>query len=181
MSLINKTISDKQIKYLIDLIKGNHIQDISLSDNILTVTKNGKSTEYDLSYDIASTTNAGLMSSADRVKLNGIVDGAEPNQNAFAAIKFNDMAIMADTVSDIMHVTSDSNINFDVSTEGDSIVIGVEIAQDLTESDTIPDAKIVGDTITNECNNTLSEAKNYVDNIAKQKSQVQIITWGVDD
>ena len=119
----NKSIKDSQLNYLINLLKTNYIENISLTDNILSITKDGTITTYDLTINEATDTVSGLMSFEDKIKLEGIEAGAEVNQNAFAAIKFDEMAIVAETKNDIMHITSGNNVIFDVSDDGESIVI----------------------------------------------------------
>jgi len=119
----NKSIKDSQINYLINLLKTNYIESVSITNNIVSITKNGQTTTYDLSIADVTDTKSGLMTPDYKNKLDNIQAGAEVNQNAFAAIKFNEMAIMADTTSDIMHITSGENVIFDVNADGDAIEI----------------------------------------------------------
>lgn len=123
---MKKSIKDSQINYLINTVKNNYISDVEIDNRKLSVTKNGSTSTVDLGYPDASESNAGLLTSTDFTKLKKIPENAEANQNAFAAIKFNEMAVMADTATDIMHITSGDNISFDVDESGESIVIKAE-------------------------------------------------------
>lgn len=63
--------------------KSETVSDISRDDTTFTVTKaDGTTFEFtqkDTTYDVATTYASGLMSSADKAKLNGVESGAQPN------------------------------------------------------------------------------------------------------
>ena len=74
----------------------------------------------------AATTNAaGLMSAADKVKLNGIAAGAEVNQNAFAKIKAGSVVIEADQKQDTLELVAGSNITITPDTANDKLTIAL--------------------------------------------------------
>ena len=74
----------------------------------------------------AATTNAaGLMSAADKVKLNGIAAGAEVNQNAFAKIKAGSTVVEADQKQDTLELVAGSNITITPDAANDKITIGL--------------------------------------------------------
>lgn len=109
-----KSIQDSQLDYLIGIIN------TELDNRVTKVTGKSLSTN-DFSDEM-------------KEKLNNIAAGAEVNQNAFTAIKFNEIGILADDKNDIMHITSGKNINFTVDEEGDSVVIS---ATDVIVDDTL--------------------------------------------
>jgi len=57
----NKSIKDSQINYLINLLKTNYIESVSITNNIVSITKNGQTTTYDLSIADVTDTKSGLM------------------------------------------------------------------------------------------------------------------------
>ena len=74
----------------------------------------------------AATTNAaGLMSAADKVKLNGIAAGAEVNQNAFAKIKAGSAVVEADQKQDTLELVGGSNIIITPDTANDKLTIAL--------------------------------------------------------
>ena len=74
----------------------------------------------------AATTNAaGLMSAADKVKLNGIAAGAEVNQNTFAKVKVGDAVVEADQKQDTLELVPGSNITITPDTSNDKLTIAL--------------------------------------------------------
>lgn len=144
---MEKTINDSKLYYLINVIKNGYVENIEVSNNTIVVTKKGESNSYTFNYPNATNSTSGLLSAENYIKLNSIASGAEVNQNAFTAIKFNDNAVVADTKSDILNLTSGKNVTFGVDGDTESIVIGVDVTTDLTKSGAIPDAKIIGDAL----------------------------------
>lgn len=75
-------ITDKAIQAAVNSAGKNAIKSLSIEDNILTyITGDGQTKHYniedkDTTYDPATTTTDGLMSAADKNKLNGIATGA---------------------------------------------------------------------------------------------------------
>lgn len=80
----------------------------------------------------ASTSAHGLMSSADKTKLNGIASGAEVNQNAFSTIKVGSTNIDADAKSDTLTITAGDNVTITPDATNDKVTIA---ATDTTYSD----------------------------------------------
>lgn len=83
-----------------------------------------------------TTTEAGLMASADKVKLNGIAAGAEVNQNTFSTVSVSGQAdIVADTKTDTLTIVAGSGINITTNAATDSLTIsssgtsGLSLAQ----------------------------------------------------
>lgn len=78
-----------------------------------------------VTYDVATETEDGLMSSGDKVKLNGIASGAEVNQNAFSNVKVGTTTIAADSKTDTLTLTAGSNITLTPNATSDSVTIAV--------------------------------------------------------
>ena len=78
----------------------------------------------DTTYEVASTTADGLMSSADKVKLNGIATGAEVNQNAFSNVKVGTTTIAADTKTDTLELAAGTSISITPDATNDKVTIG---------------------------------------------------------
>lgn len=74
-------------------------------------------------YSNASTSSAGLMSTSDKSKLNGIASGAEVNQNAFSNVVVGSTTIAADSKTDTLTLTAGSNITLTPNATDDSITI----------------------------------------------------------
>lgn len=110
-----------------NIINGNNVNLIFSEDGLLI-------SAIDTTYDVVTTTKAGLMSASDKIKLNGISSGAEVNQNAFSNIELPDTTIISastktDTVqfvgSNINIIGSDKTITFSVP-----IMSGASISND---------------------------------------------------
>ena len=78
---------------------------------------------FDKTFPVATTTQAGTMSAADKTKLDGIASGAQANQNAFATVKVGTTSLVADSVSDTLTITAGSNITLTPTASSDSFVI----------------------------------------------------------
>ena len=80
--LLLKTIFGRIQKFLNDL-KANCVTSLSVSGKTITYTKagggTGTITTQDTTYSAATTSKAGLMSAADKTKLDGIASGAQVN------------------------------------------------------------------------------------------------------
>lgn len=85
----------------------------------------------DTTYDNATTSAAGLMSSDDKTKLNGIAAGAEVNQNAFSNVKVGSTTVSADTKTDTVEFVAGSNVTITPDSTNDKITIA---ATDTTYS-----------------------------------------------
>lgn len=79
--------------------------------------------------EAATTTNAGVMSAADKTKLGGISEGAEVNQNAFSRVTVGNINIDADSKTDALTLAAGSNITITPDATNDKITIA---AQDTT-------------------------------------------------
>lgn len=73
---------------------------------------------------VATTSSDGLMSAADKTKLNDISSGAEVNQNAFSNIQVGSDVIAADSKSDTFHIAG-SNVTVTADTSNDKVTIGI--------------------------------------------------------
>ena len=78
-------------------------------------------------YGEATSSQAGLMSISDKVKLNGIAEGAEVNQNAFTSITDGEVTIAADAKQDVLNFTAGEGISIVLDAVKDSITIGSTI------------------------------------------------------
>lgn len=79
----------------------------------------------------ASTSAAGLMSSSDKTKLNGISTGAEANQNAFSNITVGNSTISADSETSTLGLIAGSNVTLTPDTTNDTVTVA---ATDTTYS-----------------------------------------------
>ena len=85
----------------------------------------------DTTYSNATTAVAGLMSTDDKSKLNGIASGAEVNQNAFSSIVANGTTVSADSKTDTLTIEAGSNVSISGDSTNDKITIS---ATDTTYS-----------------------------------------------
>ena len=113
----------------------------------------------------ATTSAAGLMSAADKTKLNGIAANAEVNQNAFTNIKVGTNTITADSKTDTLTFAAGDNITLAVNTSSDTITISatdtkLTLDTTLNISGQAADAKAAGDAI----KSVNSQFANYVTN-----------------
>lgn len=79
----------------------------------------------------ASAGTAGVMSVADKYKLNNIASGAEVNQNAFSNVKVGSTTVSADTKTDTLELVAGSNVTLTPDDTNDKITIA---ATDTTYS-----------------------------------------------
>lgn len=82
-------------------------------------------------YSEATTSAAGLMSSSDKTKLNGIATGAEVNQNAFSNVKVGSTTIAADGKTDTLELVPGTNVTITPDSTNDKVTIN---AKDTTYS-----------------------------------------------
>jgi hypothetical protein len=75
-------------------------------------------------YSNATTSAAGLMSSDDKSKLNGIASGAEVNQNAFSNVKVGSTTVAADGKTDTLELAG-SNVTLTPDATNDKVTIGI--------------------------------------------------------
>ena len=89
-------------------------------------------TPQDTTYSAATTSADGLMSSADKTKLNGIATGAEVNQNAFSNIAVSGQTtVAADSKTDTLTLVAGDNVTITTDATNDKVTIS---AQDTTYS-----------------------------------------------
>lgn len=88
----------------------------------ITVTPSTGSAQT-IEIPLADATNAGLMSPSQVSKLEGIEDGAEPNQNAFSRVMADSTAISASTESDTFTLEAGSNITLIPDTTNKKVTI----------------------------------------------------------
>jgi hypothetical protein len=93
---------------------------VSVTDRVITIPGND-----------ATTSAHGLMTAADKTKLNGIATGAEVNQNAFANVKVGSTTIAADSKTDTLTLTAGSNVTLTPNATNDKVTIA---ATDTTYS-----------------------------------------------
>ena len=77
----------------------------------------------------ATTSASGLMSSADKTKLNGIAANAQVNQNAFSNVKVGTTTVAADSTTDTLELVAGSNITLTPDASGDKVTIAANISQ----------------------------------------------------
>lgn len=92
---------------------------LSISNGVLSAT--------DTTYNVATTSANGLMSSSDKSKLNGIATGAEVNQNAFSKIAVESTIgsgnIEADSKTDTLTIVAGQNIVLTPDATNDKLTI----------------------------------------------------------
>ena len=98
----------------------------SLSSNDVTTALGYTPPQQDTTYTTATQSAAGLMSSADKTKLDGIETGAEINQNAFSSITVDDDQISASTKTDNIEFTGR---NVTITPDGDNNTIEFAVTQ----------------------------------------------------
>ena len=108
-------------------INANTTYSISKSGSTITLTGSDGTTstvsDSNTTYSAATTAKDGLMSVADKTKLNGIATGAEVNQNAFSSIVVGSTTISADTKTDTLTMVAGSNITLTPDATNDKITI----------------------------------------------------------
>lgn len=87
---------------------------------------------------------AGLLTGADKEKLDGIATGAEVNQNAYAGIKYGDTTISAGSKQDTFEFAAGSNVSITADSANKKLTFA---ATDTTYSNATPDT-YSGDTKT---------------------------------
>jgi len=112
---------------------GDNTLNLKNGANVTITRSNGDVTiaATDTTYSEATTSAAGLMSSGDKTKLNGIATGAEVNQNAFANVTVGSTTIAADAKQDTLTLVAGSNVTITPDATNDKITIA---ATDTTYS-----------------------------------------------
>lgn len=86
----------------------------------------------------ATTSTAGLMSAADKTKLNGVATGAEVNQNAYSAVKYGATTMSATSKTDTFEFLAGSNITLTADGTNKTLTI----ASTSTDPDSLTTAQI---------------------------------------
>jgi hypothetical protein len=94
----------------------------------IAVTANGHT------HPDASGSASGLMSTADKTKLNGIAAGAEVNQNAFVNVLVGTTKIQADGKSDTLELAAGTNISLTPDATNDRVTITVSGTVDAAKN-----------------------------------------------
>lgn len=110
------------------------------TSNTITVKGNNSAVTGTAVLNSATTSAAGLMSKADKTKLNGIATGAEVNQNAFSKIKINaeSTTIDADDKTDTLTISGGAFVTLTSDATNDKFTIGVSTgtsSSDLARGD----------------------------------------------
>lgn len=133
-SIENKLDKDATAKQAEKDSEGNniaktYIKNITASGTTITYVKGDNSTgTCSISvpeYQIATQTQNGLMSADDKKKLDGVKNGAEPNQNAFSVVTVDSSSFSADTPTDTLYFKEGDNIALTTDTLKDQITIAV--------------------------------------------------------
>ena len=80
----------------------------------------------DTTYAAATQSVAGLMSAADKKKLDGVATGAEVNQNAFSNILVGSTTIAADTMTDTLTFVAGTNVTLTPDATNDKLTIAAK-------------------------------------------------------
>ena len=99
------------------------------------VALSGNNTAAKASFTIpsATTTAAGVMTSADKTKLNGIATGAEVNQNAFSNVKVGETTVAADAKTDTLELSAGTFVVLTPDATNDKVTIGVSTGTSSTQ------------------------------------------------
>lgn len=88
-----------------------------------SVSRNGSNGSNATTTAVATQTQNGLESAADKKKLDGIATGAEVNQNAFSNIVVNTTTVSADSKTDTLTLVAGDNIDIIPDATNDKITI----------------------------------------------------------
>lgn len=112
----------------------NVTTDISITHVASSVTVNS-SDGADGTINAATTSLAGVLTAADKTKLDGIATGAEVNQNAFSNVAVSGQTtVAADAKTDTLTFIAGSNVTITTDAVNDSITIASATAGDGTLS-----------------------------------------------
>ena len=113
------------------LVGGTNV-DVTISGD--TVTFAATDTTYD--DVVADCATSGLMTGADKAKLDGIAAGAEVNQNAFAGVKVGADTVNASAKTDVVELVAGTNVTIVVGQDGKLTFSAI----DTTYDDVVADA-----------------------------------------
>lgn len=91
--------------------------------NIRLGDKTVTSQTIDAPSDSGAGMMAGIMTGADKTKLNGIATGAEVNQNAFSNVKVGSTTVAADSKTDTLELVAGSNVTLTPDATNDKVTI----------------------------------------------------------
>lgn len=132
-------------------------------------------------YSNASTSSAGLMSTSDKSKLNGIASGAEVNQNAFSNVVVGSTTIAADSKTDTLTLTAGSNITLTPNATNDSITIsasGSSYSLPLASNSTRGGIKLLSSTQGGTPNGiTTTSGRTYAVQVNSSEQAVVNVPW----
>ena len=145
-----KAISDS----LGNNISKTYIKSLSANGTTITYTKGDGSTgtikTQDTTYKNATVSASGLMSAADKSKLDKVQTGAEINQNAFSNIKVGSQTISADSKQDTFELVAGNNISLTPNATSDKVTIALSgtISNSTNATQAIQDGKgqVIADT-----------------------------------
>lgn len=95
----------------------------SYTFNIRLGDKTVTSQTIDAPSDSGAGMMAGIMTGADKTKLNGIATGAEVNQNAFSNVKVGSTTVAADSKTDTLELVAGSNVTLTPDATNDKVTI----------------------------------------------------------
>ena len=110
-------------------IQATYVKSVDAKGTTVTVTYGNGTTatfetqDNDTKYVDATTVAAGLMSVADKTKLDGIADGAEVNQNAFSNVKVGEKTVVAGAKTATMTIAGGDNVIVDADTATNTITV----------------------------------------------------------
>ena len=110
--------------------------------------------------DIATTSLAGVMSSADKTKLDGVATGAQVNQNTFSTISVSGQSdVVAETVTDTLTLVAGTNVTITTNATTDAVTIN---ATATTDASKLP---LTGGTLTGQLIGTQSRMGAFIDKV----------------
>ena len=96
----------------------------------------------------ATADRRGMMTAADKDKLDGVEAGAEVNQNAFSGVKVGNATIEADSKTDVLELAAGTNISLTVDTTNDKVTFTHASYTAQTGKPTANQTPGFGDTVT---------------------------------
>lgn len=81
--------------------------------------------------DLVTTTKAGLMSPADKIKLDAIEEGAQVNQNAFANVKVGSQTVSAQSTNADVNFAAGKNIEISIDDDNNIVVTSTAADTDV--------------------------------------------------
>ena len=103
------------------------VQSVKMVSNSGTELNNNTSVIIPLAAPTGTGATPGLMSAADKKKLDDIASGAQVNQNAFSNVKVGTTTISADSVTDTLELIADNHITLTPNTADDTITIATDL------------------------------------------------------